>query len=194
MSHVIFNAANAYGGNSNNTAIQCPQCHNTNVTPNGTLTVNGAPHDAYKCSSCRNDFSAVNDGVAALINTITNDPVFGGQKPQVGFMGHGSAGGSGGNLYGGSTIQYGTPQYGGNQLSPLQVQIQNPAPDYNYKFDNLSSSMYSVQTELSQLTLLMRGIVAELKQMAEQNRQLMEKMAADPLIHIRKQVAEFNLE
>lgn len=59
--------------------------------------------------------------------------------------------------------------------------------DNSYKFDQMNTNLITLQNQISTLT-------SEIIRIANQNQQLMEKLATDPLVNIRKNVSDFNLK
>jgi len=68
-----------------------------------------------------------------------------------------------------------------------QAGMQYQPPDNSYKFDQMNTNLQLLLNQISTLT-------QEILRIANQNQDLMTKLATDPLVNIRKRVSDFNLE
>lgn len=75
----------------------------------------------------------------------------------------------------------------GQQIAQGMQQYQYIPPDNSYKLDTINSSLTLLLNQMSNLT-------QEILRVANQNQDLMTKLATDPLVNIRKIVSDFNLE
>lgn len=88
--------------------------------------------------------------------------------------------------------QYNTQNVGfsGNHTINVSSESSNQPyypPDNGYKFDQMNNNLLILQNQMSNL-------VCEIIRIANQNQELLTKLATDPLINIRKRVSDFNLE
>lgn len=157
---------------------RCPQCYGNSISSMGTLSVNGTSHDVQNCTNCNRLFTGANGGIQSLINEAQQQY----NTQNVGFI---------------TQNQLFQNQLGGYQTAGgmgYQGQPQYTPSDNSYKFDQMNSSLSSMISYLSILQNQMSQLTAEILRIANQNQELMNKLATDPLINIRKRVSDFNLE
>lgn len=160
-----LDSPNAWVHGSTDAIPPCPNCYvNTNQTVMGQIVVDGSPRPAYKCGSCNRMYSDLPAPVKVLADAAVNK----GAK-SIGFVANGSTSADS------TTVNY------VNQTNVNDHQeTQNNLRTINSSVQNL---MYTIQT-----------MAEEIKRIAQQNHDLMDKLANDPLAHVRKAVTEFNLE
>lgn len=64
----------------------------------------------------------------------------------------------------------------------------------SYEQQQANQKLDAINNQISNLNNNMYGLMQELRELAQKNNELMEKLATDPMINIRKQVSEFNLK
>lgn len=74
------------------------------------------------------------------------------------------------------------------QMAPMM-----PIHD-NYEVQQTNQKLDEVNQNLSQLSYTIRNLMDQVTFLASQNNKLMEQLANDPLIHVRKSVTEFDLK
>lgn len=144
---------------------RCPGCFKENTSKLGVLTIDGTPRDVNKCDNCNRLFSAMDGGIRSLAEE--------------------------------AKIKYGTENIGFTITSngtstitsngynlPNNINIASTPNDY--KFDQMNSNLININATINTLLFTIQNIM-------QQNQDLINKLAADPLINIRKNVSDFNL-
>lgn len=85
-------------------------------------------------------------------------------------------------------------KYGAESVGFKPADGNAPAPAaYNHEAYETNNKLNQVNSNLSVMSSAIDGLVEEIRRLAQQNHELMDKLARDPLVSVRKQVAEFNL-
>jgi hypothetical protein len=143
---------------------RCPQCYGIQCATVGTMTVNGTAQDVNNCTNCNRLFTGANGGVQSLLQ----EAALRHNTQNVGFASSPFSLGQLSNQGAGSSLQY-------------------QPPDSSYKIDTTNNLLLTIQNEISLLK-------TEILKLANQNQELMVKLATDPLVNMRKRVSDFNLE
>lgn len=145
----------------------CSNCRSTNTKLVGVVTVGEKTQDAYHCSACSRLFTKIQGGVRQFVETIAEET--GVSMSQVSF----------------TSIE-------------AAVQTTNktfPVPDLSYNNNaTLENEARNQTSELRELKSTMTNILHELRRVVEQNHQLQEKMASDPLLGLRDKINKFEIK
>lgn len=147
----------------------CPHCGSNNISIIGQWNHNSSVKtDLHKCNTC---------------NAIGTFP--GGSIRELMEKAEGAAGFTSNNEQ--------------NSQSNAQQNTSNTGPinfAYHEKqaLDSIQSNTSSTTSAIYTLQSDIRILTETIKQLAQQNIQLMEKLATDPLVNIRKTVSEFSLK
>jgi hypothetical protein len=87
---------------------------------------------------------------------------------------------------GAKSVGFVTPHVSGSDV--------NLNGSYNYQINDTNMKLDQVNSNISHLTTTVSGLLMKLEDLAQQNSKLMEQLAKDPLVHIKKSVAEFDLK
>jgi hypothetical protein len=159
---------------------RCPQCFNNNVQKVGVLTINGTPQDVIKCDNCNTLSSGADGGVRSLIDEAMEILNKGkgdgewvpGREPKVGF----------------------TSTAANDTSTNSNVTINSGAP-IEAKMDwTTQNNLNEMKSKIENMSYAIEDLVRVVTNMAQQNVDLMNKLATDPLVGIRKAVNSFNLE
>lgn len=172
---------------------RCPQCFSNTKVKIGVITLsNGVQQDTHKCTSCNTITSTTDGGIKSLVHEASGGASGGSGGLQAGFVSSSSVVGGAINAtvtngagYANSA-GYGYASNGSHQL----------ALDYNStsKFDNINNNITLTNSNLMMLVNEFKILSNVVKDLAQQNKDLMEKLATDPLNGMRKAVNSFNLE
>lgn len=168
---------NAYASSSQQF---CPHCRSSgNQRLDGNLVVDGSPRPAYVCGSCNKIYSDVSSEAKVLMDAALNEGA-----ETVGY------------------IKAGAGLTSGNGSIDLVTGVNGSSIDaHNYQLDEIknaitqSHSRFSaMDSNLSNILYAIQNLNTQLQNVTQQNQTLMEKVASDPLLHIRKSVLEFTLK
>lgn len=139
----------------------------------GTLHIGaGVQKSLFKCKSCNALHHNNAGGIEAVLNEVSRNGEIG-----VGF-----------------TVATGTTATGNNYADITH----NLKKDYNGKLEvkdqDTQNALTSLNGTIANLQYAIDSLVNRLDAVVTKNNQLMEKLASDPLIGIRKAVAEFTLK
>lgn len=154
----------AYHHSSSNP--NCPHCgSSTSPQAMGNLEVDGGSRPIYHCASCNRVYSDIPQSIKVLMDKALE---YGAEN--VGFeavvaTGNASNASSSGSSY----------------------QMEQNTQQANYKLDSVNSNLMSLRTTLQEL-------INQIGLLANQNNILMEQLATDPMVAIRKSISEFNLK
>lgn len=151
-------------------AVQpCPSCYSNNQTRMGQIVVDGSPRPAYKCNGCNKMYSDLPAPVKVLADVAINHGA-----SSVGFIAEPSSNADAVNL------GYVNDSYN----NPLEVQ----------GISNVQQELQQIKHAAQSTANAIQGLIYEIQRLATQNTELMNKMATDPLIHLRKTISEFDLK
>ncbi len=159
---------NAYRGSG----IFCPHCRSSaqNQILVGHVVIDGALRPAYDCQSCNKSWSDIPDSVKTLLDEARKHGA-----TNVGFQAGGSSE---------PVVTNGTYDYDADQRA---------RHDQNRR-DNDSSALSAINSNISQMLYAIQDLTSRLDRVTQQNHELMDKLANDPLVHVRKAVSEFDLK
>lgn len=143
---------------------RCPGCWGNSVSSIGTLSIDGNAREVTKCDSCNRIYSRTDGGIRSLVEEAQQ--TF--QTPNVGFT---------------PTITTAGTQQGSWSTSTITTQ------DYQSQH-----KLQNIDDKLQNLVNIVEELSQYIGQMARQNTELMEKLATDPLVDIRKKVSKFDLK
>lgn len=69
-----------------------------------------------------------------------------------------------------------------------------PPPQNNYETQQTNYKLDSVNSNLSMLNSTIQNLMYQVQELAQQNNKMMEQLANDPLISMRKKITEFDLK
>lgn len=142
---------------------RCPGCYKENVSKIGVLTVDGTPRDISKCENCNRLFESLDGSIKSLAEEASH-------------------------IYNTSNIGFTVKTNGtGTSINPFNTNNINITSTPNdYKLSNMDSNLTNINNNISNL-------IIEIYKIMKQNQDLINKLATDPLINIRKNVSDFNL-
>ena len=185
---VVFGANQSHYYSQNDEKGRCPSCYNNNTTKIGVLTIEGTPQDLCKCNSCNKLYSGPDGGIRSLVEEAMTVH----KTQNVGFVATGTTTGviDMTSLTGDITSLNGVgPSNQGHLSAPIQL-------DYNVhsKFDSMNSHLSSINSNMYSLMTEIQNLNKTVASLAQQNKDMMEKLATDPLNGMRKAVNGFNLK
>lgn len=159
---------NAYRGSG----IFCPHCRSSaqNQILVGHIIIDGALRPAYDCQSCNKSWSDIPDSMKTLLDEARKHGA-----TNVGFQ----AGDSSQPVVTNGTYDYEHQRRHQNEEDRQQMNA-NALSSMN---DNIQQMLYAIQ-----------DLTSRLDRVTQQNHELMDKLANDPLVHVRKAVSEFDLK
>lgn len=158
-------------------ATRCPGCSGNSTENIGVLTIDGSPRDVHKCKNCNKIYSREDGGIASLVDEAKE--VF--KTENVGFTANS---GTVVNTTNGSSYNY-------------DAQMRSDVQQIRQSLDNIknnSSNWSSLQYKFDDMANAIRALANTVESMANKNVELMNRLATDPLVNIRKRVSDFNLE
>lgn len=196
---------------SGDLTLNCPHCYTATGKPFGVLSIEGTEHEVAQCSVCTKVFSKLEGGVKALVeeacvkygteniafklNQVTLSQNQQSNNPSI----------AAGLTTHGTFQQYSSPMGVGisqpyqplttsssSCIIPLQSEVKIDA-DTKLIFNEMKEYLRQLKDDHS-LQYEIQRLMSKLEALANQNVQLMEKLATDPLIETRKLVSQFNLE
>lgn len=145
--------------------MKCPHCYSTgNQRFMGTTVIDQSERPTYHCGGCNKVYT----DMPAAIKVIADAAI----------------------------------QAGATHVGFIPVQLEGPVTNATQQFDytlqsntsNMNNKLDQVNSNLSSLTYTIQNLMNQVSTLAQQNSKLMEQLATDPLIGMRKNVSEFDLK
>lgn len=156
--------SNAYHSASDE-AGRCPHCYTSgNQVHLGQVTIDNVDRPVYHCKSCNKGYTEL----PSVIKIIAEEAVRQGAT-QVGFI------------------------PANVRVEPSSI-AQSQTAAHSYQIDQTNQKLDAVSSNIHSLGYTIQNLMEQVRGLALQNHQLMEQLATDPLINVRKAVAEFNLK
>lgn len=167
---------------------RCPHCYKNTLIKIGILTLsNNTQQDTHRCTSCGKLSSVTGGGIQGLVTEAANAI-----QGSAGFVSVSTTSGTLATNIGQVSSPVSTYGYASSG-SAFQNDVSLDS-NTKGKFDQMNSNLSNISGSMWTLVTEMQNLSKTVKDLAQQNKDLMEKLATDPLNGIRKAVSSFNLE
>lgn len=147
--------------------ISCPHCYsNSNLKSMGEIVVDAGPRPVLHCGSCNKVFSDLPTGIKILMDAAADQ--------------------------GAESVGFTRADHTHTINQPYNDNYESQQT--NQKLDQVNSNLSMVAGNISNLNYTIQNLMNQVRELAEQNNKMMEQLANDPLIHMRKAITEFDLK